>query len=128
MTSHAVIAIGSNIGPRENIPRAIAAIASRHRILNQSPVVPTEPVGPPGQPPFINTAVLVETDLDQDALRQCLRGIEDALGRTRPADKYAPRTIDLDIVVWNGRIIDDDVRRRPYLAAAVGRLCPELGL
>ena len=79
----------------------------------------------PGTPDFLNAAVLVETTLDQKTLAGLLRRLESDLGRTRTADRYAPRTIDLDIVVWDGRVIDPDVHQRPYLRRQVSLLWPD---
>jgi 2-amino-4-hydroxy-6-hydroxymethyldihydropteridine diphosphokinase len=89
-------------------------------------------VGPPGQPDFLNAAAVIETDLAPLDLRRRLRQIEAALGRARPSDRYAPRTIDLDIVLYDDlvldapplRIPDPDLLERAYLATAVSELDP----
>jgi 2-amino-4-hydroxy-6-hydroxymethyldihydropteridine diphosphokinase len=66
------------------------------------------PIGVVEQADFLNGAFLVETALDREAFRAYLKGVEDRLGRVREGNKYGPRTIDLDIVVWNREIVDKD--------------------
>ena len=68
----------------------------------------------------------METQLDRHAVKAVLRGIENELGRIRTANKDGPRTIDLDVVVWNGGIVDDDVFQRDFLKQAVLELMPSL--
>ena len=124
--NHAVIGIGSNIQPEVNIPKAISKIGNSHRIIRQSRIVETLPIGPTSQPHYLNGAVLIETDLELEELKTWLLTVENELGRIRGIDKYAPRTIDLDIVVWGGEIVDQDVYRRDYLRQAVSEVCPTL--
>ena len=126
--NQAVVAIGSNIEPERNIPAAIEQLEAVMSVLGESRFLHTEPVGPPGQPEFVNGVVLVETPLDCAGLKSLLRGVESQLGRIRTADRYAPRPIDLDIVVWNGRIVDDDVRERDFLRLAIREVLPALQL
>ena len=84
-----------------------------------SPFIKTKPVGIIKQSDFINGAVKIETRMERDELKIFLKGIEDRLGRDRSAPKFGPRTIDLDIVVWNGKIIDDDYYSREFLRKSV---------
>lgn len=97
----AIISAGSNVGAERNLPDAVARLRRHHSIevVDVSPVYRSEAVGPPGQPDFLNAAVLVETELDPVALKRELRRLEGVLGRVRSEDRYAPRTIDLDIVL-----------------------------
>jgi len=122
----AVISLGSNIGPRENIPKALALIKSRLSIVETASFIRTSPVGYTDQPDFINGAVLVETDMSRQRLRLLLKQFEKTLGRKRTSNKYGPRTIDLDIVVWNGSIVDSDVSQRDFLRQAVRELIPDI--
>ena len=114
-----VIGIGSNIDPQANVRAAVEAIAAGHRLLAESAFVQTEAIGRPHDPPFLNGAVLIETQMDADALKRWLRELEAQLGRRRGPDRCAPRTIDLDIVVLNGEIVDWAVRERDFLRTAV---------
>jgi 2-amino-4-hydroxy-6-hydroxymethyldihydropteridine diphosphokinase len=81
-------------------------------------------VGFKEQAPFLNGALLIETELDAAALKIRLREIETALGRVRAENKYGPRTIDLDILVWNGEVVDDDVYEREFLKSSIVELLP----
>lgn len=124
--NRAVVSVGSNISPERNIAAALRLLSKQVRVLGAAPVCRTTPLGKLAQPDFLNGAWLVETTWDRDMLKEQLRRIEDTLGRIRGGDKWGPRTIDLDIVVWNGRIVDEDVYERPFLAEAVKTLLPEL--
>lgn len=124
----AVIGIGSNIRPEENISKAIGKIGQAHRILRQSHMVETLPIGYQGQPHFLNGALLIETVMEHDELKLWLNRIESDLGRMRGEDKNEPRTIDLDIVVWSGQIVDHDVYERDFLKQAILEVCPTLDI
>lgn len=126
--NQAVIGVGSNIEPKLNVPRARERIAHRHVIIAESPLVETSPIGYVHQPDFTNGALLVETDLDRERLRADLKAIELMLGRRPGTNRYGPRTIDLDIVVWNGEVIDRDLYTRDYLREAVLAVLPDLKL
>lgn len=101
-------------------------------ILAASRVYQSAAAGPPGQPDFVNAAVLLETDLAPEALRARLRQIEAGLGRVRVDDKYAPRPIDLDLVLYDDLVMDTaplslpdpDLLVRPYLAVTIAELDP----
>ncbi len=126
--NQAVIGVGSNIEPAINVPKARERIAHRHVIIAESPLVETSPIGYVHQPDFTNGALLVETDLDRERLRADLKAIELMLGRRPGTKRYGPRTIDLDIVVWNGEVIDRDLYTRDYLRKAVLAVLPDLQL
>ena len=126
--NRAVIGVGSNIEPELNVPRARERIARRHVIVAESPLVETSPIGYVDQPDFTNGALLLETLADRTRLRADLKAIEMMLGREPGENRYGPRTIDLDIVVWNGEIIDRDLYTRDYLREAVLAVLPELKL
>jgi 2-amino-4-hydroxy-6-hydroxymethyldihydropteridine diphosphokinase len=93
----AFVSLGSNIDPEVHLPRAVERLGSIGRVIRVSPVYRNPAVGPSLQPEFVNAAALVETSLTPIEIRKRLRMIEGALGRVRQADKYAPRTIDLDL-------------------------------
>ncbi|MDZ7373333.1 MAG: 2-amino-4-hydroxy-6-hydroxymethyldihydropteridine diphosphokinase [candidate division KSB1 bacterium] len=126
--NRAVISVGSNIDPEEHTRRARERIAQRFKLLAESEFVETEPIGRPDQPNFLNGALLIETDLSRQELKAWLRALEEELGRVRTGDRYGPRTIDLDIVVWNDEVVEFEVYDRPYLRRAVQQLLPHLGL
>lgn len=123
-----VIGVGSNIRPEENIRRAKAAIQSAHELVKVSSFVQTEPLGFKEQGIFTNGAFLVNTDMDSDELKAWLKNVENNLGRVKFDNKYGPRTIDLDILVWNGEVVDDEVNERAFLRESIHELLPELTL
>ncbi|MEW6534517.1 MAG: 2-amino-4-hydroxy-6-hydroxymethyldihydropteridine diphosphokinase [Candidatus Auribacterota bacterium] len=122
----AVISVGSNIEPYINIEQARSLLGEQVSFIRQSALVQTKPLGFSEQPDFINGAFLIKTSMNQDDLTVVLKGIEKKLGRVKTADKNGPRTIDLDIVVWNGNIIDDDYYTRDFLRQSVRELLPSL--
>lgn len=124
--NRAVVAFGSNIDPAENVARAIEMLGESFFVIARSAGEWTRPIGRKDQPDFLNGAVLIETPLDRDAATRQLHAIEDRLGRVRdPADASGPRTIDLDVVVWNGHIVHDDYHNRPFVRRAVDELWPD---
>lgn len=108
MTSRAAIALGSNLGKREDFIRtAIQRIRAEPsvRLTAVSSIYQTAPVEcPPGSPPFLNAVVLVETDLGPEELFTRLLTIERHLGRCR-GEHNAPRTIDLDLLFYDQLVL-----------------------
>jgi len=133
--SHRVfIGIGANIEPEAHIEQALELMCGTVRPLALSTFCRTAPVGPAGQPEYVNGVLLGETVLDARGLKAFLREVESRLGRVRNADKYAARPIDLDIILFDDAIIrepdlcipDPDLWERDYLARAVLELEPGL--
>ncbi|MGD0992807.1 MAG: 2-amino-4-hydroxy-6-hydroxymethyldihydropteridine diphosphokinase [Gemmatimonadales bacterium] len=103
----AAIALGSNLGDRSAIlARAREAIARLPltRLLAASDVEETAPLGPVAQGPYLNQMLLVETTLEPLALLDGLLALEQAEGRVR-RERWGPRTLDCDIVLYGGRTI-----------------------
>jgi 2-amino-4-hydroxy-6-hydroxymethyldihydropteridine diphosphokinase len=117
-----IIGIGSNINPENNIPESLALLEQHAEIIAVSSWVKTAPIGITNQNDFINGAVRIRTALSKDDLFICLKKIEDKLGRDRSLPKFGPRTIDLDIIVWNKIIIDNDYYTRDFMKNAVNEL------
>ena len=104
-----IIAVGSNIEPEKNIQRAFDLLKQRVDPQVQiAPLLPTRAEGDPTQPDYLNTAFQLRSQQPPTALKQALRVIEAQLQRVRTGNKNAARTIDLDISVCDGNIIDDD--------------------
>jgi 2-amino-4-hydroxy-6-hydroxymethyldihydropteridine diphosphokinase len=122
----ALISAGSNLNPFENIERAKAHLARNFHHVAFSRNRITEPVGFADQPDFVNAVFRIKTGKSRAALKHFLKDIEDRLGRVRAANKYGPRTIDLDIVVWNGTVVDDDVYTRDFLRELIVEMMPEM--
>jgi 2-amino-4-hydroxy-6-hydroxymethyldihydropteridine diphosphokinase len=104
------VALGSNIEPAVNLPRAARHLAERFPGLTASRIYETAAVGPSTGPTFLNAAVRFVTALAPARLKhEVLRPLEAELGRVRTADRNAPRTIDLDIALYGGLILHDPV-------------------
>ena len=114
-----VVGVGSNILPEENIRKAILILEKEQTLLSVSAMVQTEPIGITDQPPFINGAVKVSTSMKKEEFSAYLKTVEDRLKRDRTQPRFGPRTIDLDVVVWNGKVVDRDYYSREFLKNAV---------
>lgn len=122
----AVIGVGSNISPRENISSALYLISHRVKIEAVSTIWLTKAIGSSG-PDFLNTAILISTGFNINQLRKgVLKPIEHLLGRVRTQDPNAPRTIDLDILIYDGIILDAQLWNYPHTAVPAAELVPEL--
>ena len=99
-----LIGLGSNVGQRAGLLDEAIALLSGHagvRLLRQSALFETLPAGgPPGQGSYLNAAVVVETSLTPESLWDVMERIEAALGRRREV-RYGPRTIDLDMLLFD---------------------------
>lgn len=121
-----VIALGSNIDPQDNIPKALAKLDELFTLVRKATPLNTKPVGVVGeQPDFINTGCIIDTHLSQDELNKQLKQIEEQMGRS-PMSSDEPRVIDLDILVWDAVIVDEDFYSRHFLQAIVAELLPDL--
>lgn len=99
----AYVAVGSNVEPEANLPAALAELSALATVTACSTFYRTEPLGPPGQPAFVNGVWELAADRDPKTLRdQVLREVERRCGRVRGQNRYAPRTIDLDLVWQDG--------------------------
>jgi len=109
------VAVGSNIEPEENIPAALTVLMKSTRVLASSTFYRTEAVGPLHQPDFVNGVWQIDTALAaSEVKKRLLLPIERKLGRERTNDQFAPRTIDLDLVLYDDRVIDDGCMRLPH--------------
>ena len=130
MTEKAFISLGSNINPEQNLPLAVKHLRVIGEILAVSMVYQNPAVGPTPQADFLNTAVLIATDLEPLEIRARLREIEAEMGRVRSEDKYDPRVIDLDLCLLGERIFespeltlpDPDLLERPHLIVPMAEL------
>lgn len=106
----AYLALGSNLGDRfQNLKNAVQMLNNEHAIevVNASSIYETDPVGYENQDPFLNMVVQVVTGLSpEDLLKLCLK-IENELGRIREI-KWGPRTLDLDILMYNQENIETE--------------------
>ncbi len=135
--ARAFLSIGSNIAPEKNVQKAIRLLSVKTRVRGISTVYLTEPEGNPEQPPFYNLVVEIETDMSPQELKhRVLRKIEDDLGRVRTHDKYAPRPIDLDLILYDDLALktkdltlpSPEILSRPFVAFPLSELSPGLVL
>lgn len=118
----AIIFVGSNIQSEKNIKKALDILAIENMVLKKTDFIKTKPWGGIEQDFFTNGAVLITTDHTLDGLDSYLKILEDKVGRDRSRDKFGPREIDLDIVEWNGNIVDKDYYVRDFMKKLVDQL------
>lgn len=132
--NQAFLSLGSNIEAEINLPAAVRKIAQYGRIVRISTVWETTPVGPDGQPNFLNAALWLETRLSAKELKdEAIAEIETALGRVRSSDRFAPRPIDIDIMLFNadrlqlggGPIPDPEILERPFVVISLAEIAPD---
>ena len=122
----AIVGLGSNIRPHENIRKARELLVQKFHILAESRFVTTKAIGQLRKPDFLNGAVLLKTGLDREGLKAQLKKLERALGRTPQQVGGEARVIDLDLLVWNDQVVDEDVRQRSFVRESVRELLPAL--
>jgi 2-amino-4-hydroxy-6-hydroxymethyldihydropteridine diphosphokinase len=116
MSDLVYVALGSNLGDREAaLRKARAAIGGIRgsRLVAESAIEETEPIGPIPQARYLNQMVAVETMLAPRAFLAALQRIERAAGRVRSM-RWGPRTLDLDIVMIEGKELSDEVLTVPH--------------
>ncbi len=102
--TRAYIGVGANLGDREATIRA--ALGALPGVVGVSQLRETDPVGVVDQPPFLNGAVALETELSPRELLDALLAVERELGRER-RERWGPRTIDLDLLLYGDETIDE---------------------
>ena len=113
----AYVGLGSNLhDPGAQVDRALRALSElpQTALLARSHSYRTRPWGGVAQPDFINAVARVETGLDAQTLMDALLAIERRLGRTREGERYGPRIIDLDLLVYGDAVIDLPGLRIPH--------------
>jgi 2-amino-4-hydroxy-6-hydroxymethyldihydropteridine diphosphokinase len=101
----AYLGLGSNLGDRRDHLRA--AVAALPDVVAVSPVYETDPVGgPPGQGPYLNLVVVLETDRSPRQLLDLAHSLEDAAGRVRK-ERDGPRTLDVDVLLVGDLCVDE---------------------
>jgi len=117
-----VLSVGSNLGDRlgtlQGCVHAIGGLPETD-VLAISPVYETAPVGGPAQPDYLNAVLVVETGLAPRDLLAATQRIEADFGRTR-AERFGPRTLDIDIISYDEEISDDPVLTLPHPARTSG--------
>lgn len=131
------IVIGSNLGePLKQAQQAIEALNAipSCRVAKTSSIYRSKPLGPQDQNDFLNMAVLLETELEPEALLDHTQRIELELGRIRKEERWGPRTLDLDIMLFGDRVINTPrltvphygLKEREFMLYPLSDLAPEL--
>jgi 2-amino-4-hydroxy-6-hydroxymethyldihydropteridine diphosphokinase len=127
-----LVAAGSNVEPRANLRRALDALAVHYPRLVRSTAYRNRAVGFEGED-FINLVVGFDTDDDVHTVLSNLHEAEALCGRARHAPKWAPRSMDLDILLFDDRVCDEpglvlprpDLVRRAYMLGPAAEIAPD---
>lgn len=125
-SSHlAYLNLGSNIQPETHLVRAVELLHEYGRVLKVSSAWESKSVGAEG-PNYLNACVLFQTALRQVELKETvIRPIEARLGRRRSENKFAPRTIDIDIVLFDDQPYNDKFWRYAFVIVPLAEIYPE---
>lgn len=133
------LALGSNLAdPLHQVDAALTALDAlpQTRRIATSPFYRTPPYGPPDQPDFLNAAVALETDLSADALLDHTQRIELEHGRVRKAERWGPRTLDIDLMLFGEAVINTerlivphyDLQNRAFMLVPLLAIAPDAHL
>ncbi|WP_392566550.1 2-amino-4-hydroxy-6-hydroxymethyldihydropteridine diphosphokinase [Utexia brackfieldae] len=131
------IAIGSNLKhPLQQANAAILALSQMNevQVTAVSPFYRSKPLGPADQPDYLNAVIAVETSLSPEALLNITQQIEQEQGRERKAHRWGPRTLDLDILLYDNQTIQTarliiphyDMKNREFVLYPLFDLAPNL--
>ncbi len=125
MKGHTIcLLLGSNIRAEETLPQAVERLLELVVVLQTSSVWESQAVGSDG-PPFLNAALLAKTPLDAGSLKKLVMlPLEAQLGRVRTKDKNAPRTIDIDLIVFDQHVQDPGLWNLAHIAVPVSEILP----
>ncbi|WP_285130532.1 2-amino-4-hydroxy-6-hydroxymethyldihydropteridine diphosphokinase [Leclercia adecarboxylata] len=133
----AYIAIGSNLAsPLEQVNAAVQALGDipHTRVVALSSFYRTPPLGPQDQPDYLNAAIALDTALNAEALLDNTQRIELQQGRVRKEERWGPRTLDLDIMLFGDAVINTerltvphyDMKRRGFMLWPLCEIAPDL--
>ncbi|CDG18803.1 2-amino-4-hydroxy-6-hydroxymethyldihydropteridine diphosphokinase [Xenorhabdus doucetiae] len=131
------IAIGSNLAdPLQQVNNALAALKQipDTTFVVQSSFYRTKPMGPQDQPDYLNLAVVLDTQLSPEILLDHTQAIERAQGRVRKDERWGPRTLDLDIMLFGDHIINTErltvphygLKQREFMLYPLAEIAPDL--
>jgi 2-amino-4-hydroxy-6-hydroxymethyldihydropteridine diphosphokinase len=121
----AYLNLGSNIAPEYNLPQAVRLLRERGQVQASSNAWESHAFGSDG-PDFLNACILFKTPLSARELKeQVIRPIEAALGRVRSADKYAPRSIDIDIILFDEEPFGGEFWSNAFVVVPLAELLPD---
>lgn len=133
------IGLGSNLAePRRQLEAALGALAQlpRCRLVAVSSLYASDPLGPPDQPRYVNAAAALDCELAPLQLLDALQAIEREQGRERKAERWGPRTLDLDILLFGDLQLDDErltvphyhMQARAFVLYPLAEIAPDLRL
>lgn len=131
------IALGSNLAnPLHQVQSALNALAElpQTKLIATSSLYRTPPLGPQDQPDYLNAVVALDTDLSAENLLDHTQKIELEHGRVRKDERWGPRTLDLDILLFGDEIINTerltvphyDMKNRQFMLSPLAEIAPEL--
>ena len=130
----ALLSLGSNVEPEKNLPAAVRELGRHGHVRRVSGVWQSPPLGNPDQPDYLNAALWLETSLSARELKEsAIAEIERTLGRVRGPDRNAPRTIDIDIMLFDQeclrlgqRVIPDpELLERAFVVVPLAEIAPD---
>lgn len=133
------LGLGSNLAdPQQQLTAALAAIAElpRTRLADTSSFYASDPLGPADQPRYVNAVAALDTELAPLQLLDALQRIELEQGRVRKAERWGPRTLDLDILLFGSRILAEErltvphyhMHARAFVLYPLAEIAPQLQL
>ncbi|NMY52914.1 2-amino-4-hydroxy-6-hydroxymethyldihydropteridine diphosphokinase [Pseudomonas sp. WS 5011] len=139
MMERVYIGLGSNLAtPIEQLRSALAALAALPQtdLIAQSSFYSSDPLGPADQPRYVNAVAALDTELRPLALLDALQTIELEQGRTRKAERWGPRTLDLDILLFGEHLLDEPrltvphyhMHARAFVLYPLAEIAPDLKL
>jgi len=121
-----LVGMGSNIEPEDHLSRAAAALRAEFKDVGFSSVYRSPAVGMDGDD-FLNACCVFHSDLTEAEVRRRMKALEDAQGRDRSHGSWKPRTIDLDILMFDGEVVDDELYRYAHAYVPASELV-EIGM
>ncbi|WP_145008695.1 2-amino-4-hydroxy-6-hydroxymethyldihydropteridine diphosphokinase [Pseudomonas oryzihabitans] len=133
------LGLGSNLAePRQQLEAALQALAevADSHLVAVSSFYASDPLGPPDQPRYVNAVAALDTRLAPLALLDATQAIEQQQGRVRKDERWGPRTLDIDILLFGARLIDEPrlqvphyhLQARAFVLYPLADLAPELQL
>lgn len=136
-SSRVFVGLGSNLG--DSVGQLVAAICAINdlegtQVVNSSSFYQSKPMGPPDQPSYVNAVAKLTTTMQPHDLLHSLQKIENALGRVREGERWGPRTVDLDILLFGEETIDTPdltvphygMAEREFVLVPLFEIAPEL--
>lgn len=139
MMERVYLGLGSNLAePRQQLEAALQALAEMadSHLVAVSSFYASDPLGPPDQPRYVNAVAALDTRLAPLALLDATQAIEQQQGRVRKDERWGPRTLDIDILLFGARLIDEPrlqvphyhLQARAFVLYPLADLAPELQL